>query len=317
MNAREEKTKFEREKKSCESAALTFHGVEGYDVYNCSIPFKSGGRELIFGRVERRTDWARSTVRLFRNSGRDSWTLVPGSMVYQMEDPFVARVGSELVLGGVHVRYMGGKFLDYYTYFYRGVDVEDLRYFTTGPGMMKDIRLVELADGRIGVFTRPRGEEIIEQFGCESQVGFFIIEDLEQLTADAIERAPYIAGLFDDREWGGCNQAYLLESGMIGIIGHKSYNEPAPGGGHFSVYFNVSFVFDPCERAARELKIICSRSCYPAGPAKLPGLIDCAFTSGIVMRPDGKADLYSGIGDTGEGRAVIDYPFAGHGAIVG
>ena len=36
----------------------------------------------------------------------------------------------------------------------------------------------------------------------------------------------------------------------------------------------------------------------------------CAFTSGIVMRQDGKVDLYSGIGDTEVGRIVIDYPFA-------
>ena len=48
---------------------------------------------------------------------------------------------------------------------------------------------------------------------------------------------------------------------------------------------------------------------------KVPTLKDCAFTSGIVMRKDGKADLYSGIGDCQEGRIVIDYPFAGYGRI--
>ena len=40
-----------------------------------------------------------------------------------------------------------------------------------------------------------------------------------------------------------------------------------------------------------------------------------ATLSGIVMRKDGKADLYSGIGDCQEGRIVIDYPFAGYGRI--
>lgn len=34
------------------------------------------------------------------------------------------------------------------------------------------------------------------------------------------------------------------------------------------------------------------------------------------MRKDGKCDLYSGVGDTREGRMVIDYPFEGHGDIV-
>jgi hypothetical protein len=78
----------------------------------------------------------------------------------------------------------------------------------------------------------------------------------------------------------------------------------------------VAFVFDPAKHRIVDLKIIGTRPCYPDGPAKIPELVDCAFTSGIVMRPDGKADLYSGIGDTAEGRIVIDYPFAGHGRIV-
>jgi len=83
------------------------------------------------------------------------------------------------------------------------------------------------------------------------------------------------------------------------------------------VYLNVAFGFDPRKHEATDFKIIGTRPCYPAGPAKKPDLADVAFTSGIVMRPDGKADLYSGIGDIGEGRMVIDYPFAGHGRIVG
>ena len=45
-------------------------------------------------------------------------------------------------------------------------------------------------------------------------------------------------------------------------------------------------------------------------------LDDTAFTSGIVMREDGKVDLYSGLSDALEGRCVIDYPFEGYGKIV-
>ena len=40
-----------------------------------------------------------------------------------------------------------------------------------------------------------------------------------------------------------------------------------------------------------------------------PDLRDCAFTTGIVMRPDGRAELYSGLGDVTEGRVTIDAPF--------
>lgn len=316
MNIKEERTQFERTKTVYERAQLVFHGVEGYDVYNTSIPFEWQGRRYLFGRVERRAEWARSWVRLFENTGRDDWSLVPGSMIYPLEDPYVCWIDDTLVLGGTHVRYQRGRIDTYYGYFYKGKDLHDLYYFTTGPDAMKDIRLVQLADGRIGVFSRPRHPGIKRRFGSEAQIGFAIIERLEELGRDVIEQAPYIPGLFAEGEWGGCNQAYLLDSGRVGVIGHKSYSEAKADGTSVSVYVNISFVFDPARHEASDLQIIGTRSCYPDGPAKRPELADCAFTSGIVMRPDGKVDLYSGIGDTGEGRIVIDYPFAAHGCIL-
>lgn len=316
MTLREQRATFERTGTIHESVKLVFHGVEGYDVYNCSIPFQWAGRDYVFGRVERRAEWARSWVRLFENTGKDNWTLVAGSMIYQLEDPYVCRIDDQLVLGGTHVRYRANTIDTYYGYFYKGLDLHDLYYFTTGPEYMKDIRLVQLADGRIGVFSRPRNKDILRRFGSASQIGFAVIRRLEELSDKVIEEAPYIPGLFTDGEWGGCNQVYLLESGMIGVIGHKGYDETGADGTEHRVYLNVSFVFDPAKHEIVDLKIIGTRPCYPDGPAKRPELVDCAFTSGIVMRPDGKADLYSGIGDAEEGRITIDYPFAPHGSIV-
>lgn len=147
-------------------------------------------------------------------------------------------------------------------------------------------------------------------------IGFTIVDRLEELTADVIENAPYIYGIFGEGEWGGVNQAYLLDSGKIGVIGHICYRGKDENGGEVKVYLNMAFVFDPATRESSDLQLIGSRSCYPPGPAKAPDLVDCVFTSGIVMRPDGKADLYSGIGDCQAGRITIDYPFAGHGCLV-
>jgi len=316
MDLKQQREAFEQQGVILEAATLVFHGVEGYDVYNTSIPFEWAGKTYIFGRVERRAEWARSWVRLFENSGKDDWTLVPDSMIWQLEDPYIARIDDGIVLGGTHVRYKTGAIDTYYGYFYHGTDLNDLYYFTTGPDYMKDIRLVQLADKRIGVFSRPRSEEIKKKFGAESQIGFTIIPDLGHLTADVIESAPYIHGLFADGEWGGCNQAYLLDSGMIGVLGHKCWSEPDAEGVTILVYLNVAFVYNPETHEALDVHIIGTRRSYPAGPAKKPGLIDCAFTSGIVMREDGNVDLYSGIGDTQEGRIVVPYPFTGHGAIV-
>ena len=299
-----------------ERAILTFHGIDGYDVYNCSIPFTVNGRQFIYGRVEKRGEWARSRTMLFENTGRDDWTRITNSMIYQTEDPNIAVIGGEIVLGCIFVMYTGKNMGSFYNMFYHGSDLEDLYYFTTGPANMKDIRLVELADHRIGVFSRPRNQEIIEKFGSESQIGFAVIDRLSDLDGNVIANAPYIPGIFGEGEWGGCNQAYLLSSGKIGVIGHKCYQTGLPGEKGVSTYLNIAFVFDPETHTVLDEKILATAKSYPAHVPKKPHLVDCAFTSGIVMRPDGRADLYSGLGDTCEGRITIDNPFAGFGSIV-
>jgi hypothetical protein len=317
MDIMKQRALFDASKKVYESTKVTFIGVEGFDVYNPSIPFNLHNKTYIFGRVERRNEWARSWVRLFEHTGNDTWTLVPHSMIYPLEDPYVSIIGNTLVLGGTHVRYKQSHIDTYYGYFYKGTDINNMYYFTTGPDYMKDIRLVEMPDQRIGVFSRPRNAETYKKYGCESMIGFTIINSLDDLTAEVVENAPYIPDLFAQDEWGGCNQAYCLSSGMIGVIGHKSYKHKNSQGQTVSTYLNLSFIFDPVAHKATDVKIIGTRPCYPDGPAKKrPDLVDCAFTSGIVMRDDGKVDLYSGIGDCEVGRIVIDYPFSGFGSIV-
>lgn len=311
MGLIEERKEFEKNKKIYESVKLKFHGVEGYDVYNSSIPFQWKGQQYIYGRVERRQEWARSWVRLFKNTGKDVWTLVPDTMIYQLEDPYISIINDNLVLGGTHVRFNKSKIDTYYGYFYKGTEINDLVYFTTGPDHMKDIRLVKIDDQNIGVFSRPRNEEVHKKYGSGSVIGFTIIKDLDELDADTIENAPVINKVFDKDEWGGCNQCYYLDSGLIGVIGHKCYKAD-----NILTYMNMSFVFDPKTYEVMDMKIIGTRSCYPDGPSKKINLVDCAFTSGIVMRDDGKADLYSGIGDCEVGRIVIDYPFENYGKII-
>lgn len=310
MTLKQEKELFESRKNIYDSALLTFHGVEGFDVYNCSIPFRWQGKDYIYGRVEKREQWARSWVRLFERTGADTYAVVPDMMPYQLEDPYIAFIHGEMVFGGTHVRKRGGAIDTYYGYFYRGTDLNDLYYFTTGPDYMKDIRIVQLADGKIGVFSRPRNEEIRRKYGSASVIGFAIIDTLEDLTDDVIQNAAAIDGLFGADEWGGCNQAYLLQDGTIGVIGHKSYADVAANGDQLAVYVNTSFEFDPRTLQASNQKIIGTHCCYPDCPAKLTALVDCTFTSGIVMRKDGKVDLYAGVGDVAEGRITIDYPFS-------
>lgn len=207
-------------------------------------------------------------------------------------------------MGGTHARFSKGELDTYYGYFYRGTEFENLYYFTTGPDCMKDIRLVELKDGRIGVFSRPRSAEIKKKYGCESIVGFAIINDLNELSADVIENASPIDNLYGEGEWGRCNQCYCLSERFIGVLGHHCYMD-----GDLQTYMNVSFVYDMEKNEFFDYQIIGTSSCYPKHEYKRISTSDVAFTSGIVLRDDGLADLYSGIGDACKGRITIDDPF--------
>ena len=308
MNARELRKEFCASRHIYDGALLTFTGMEGFDVYNCSIPFMWQGKRYLFGRVERREDFANSVTFLFEESGKDRFSPVPGTVVYPLEDPHVAMVGNEVILGGTHVRKSRGHIDTLYGYYYRGTNLRFLNHFTCGPANMKDIRLVQLQDGRIGVFTRPRSRCIAEQYGSEAVVGFAILDSIDDLDASVADHARVIDGLFSEGEWGGCNQCYLLRDGRIGVIGHRCYKDPAPNA-VLQVYLNIAFIFDPVTFAVSDMKVIGDKASYPPTSYMLPDLADCAFTSGIEMLPNGKADLYSGLGDVAQGRITIDSPF--------
>ena len=313
MDLIDEINKFLRAPKIDESAVLRFIGVDGYDVYNPSVPFRANGNRYLFGRVERRADWATSRTVLFSEKEKDVWEAVPTETVYPLEDPFVCRIRGELILGGTHVRYCTGSIQTYYCYFYRGQDPAKLKYYTTGPNYMKDIRLVDMRERGIGVFSRPRSQKVLEKYGSESVVGFRMIRSISELTDRAISRAKPMPELFGKGEWGGCNQAFLLDSGLIGCIGHQCYaktpDEP--------VYVVISFVMDPETRHIVDRRVIATRSCFPAGESKLPTLADVAFPAGIVRSErEGCVELYSGLGDCLCGRAVIRDPFEGFGKIL-
>ena len=301
--------KFEENFKLLDNAILKFDPVpEGNDVYNCSIPFIYNGEKYIFGRIEPHTKWSCSHIRLFKETAPDSYTFADGSNHYTLEDPFIAIINDELIFGGVNVKKIRGQLDSYETRFYKGKSPFELEYFTTGPRNMKDIRLVQLPDG-IGVFTRPAG-----------YVGFTVIKDVMELDDKVIEEAPLI-DFIADGSYGGVNQCYYLESGMIGLIGHLVYPKTNDSGKLERVYVNTAAIFDPNLRKTIEHKIIGTRRSYPASSHmrtddKGNALDDTAFTTGIVMREDGKVDLYSGLSDALEGRTVIDYPFEGYGKIV-
>lgn len=284
---------------------LTFRGAEGYDVYNPSVPFEIDGKTVIAGRVEKRENEVSQTM-FFERTGEE-WTLIGDAPVLPLQDPFVTFVGGELVLGGVYCDWDGPVLRRFTTHYYRGKSLNSLAYFAAGPDFMKDIRLLELSDGRVAICSRPQGGELLEKTGCLAKIGFVVVDSLEEVGPEAIVKAAYLEGQFLPSEWGGANQLFALSNGLIGIIGHKSWGEMV-GDKNLLHYYCMAFALDPETLAVTPVKVIGCRDCFPAGGEKKIQTRDVTFTSGIVRREDGKALLYAGLSDCDAGCMLIDDP---------
>lgn len=279
---------------------LIFGGVDGRDVYNITAPFEDEGDMVIAGRVEGRNTQYSDII--FFTCSNNIWEPRTNTTSLKLQDPFFTKIHGELIIGGVEVRPYEkepGK-LCWRTLFYRGRSINELKHFVTGPDWMKDIRLVQLEDGRIGVFTRPMG-----RIGGRGQIGFTIIGTLEELNADVISNAKLLKDQFVRDEWGGTNELHLLSNGLIGILGHIAcYDEK--GSRH---YYSVTFSLNPCTREASPIKIIATRADFETGDAKSPDLIDVIFSGGIVRKLNGKSVLYVGVSDIEAHQIVIPDPF--------
>ncbi|WP_420708845.1 MTP-1 family protein [Bacillus sp. REN16] len=284
---------------SYEKTRIPFTGVSERDIYNITAPFEDDGELVIAGRVEKR-DSEHSEVMFFIN--RDGhWVQRENSPVFQLQDPFFTKIGDELILGGVEIfpHPTLPDALSWRTAFYRGKNIASLEKFFEGPDGMKDIRLVELKDGSIGIFTRPQGEK-----GGRGKIGFTKVKTLKELTANVIDDAPLL-NQFSDDEWGGANEIHLLPNGLLGVLGHIARFDDE-GNRH---YYSMVFALDPENGNSSDLQIIAERSDFLDGPTKRPDLVDVVFSGGIVRKPDGTAELYAGISDADAQKLIIPDPF--------
>lgn len=304
---KEQYKEFSQNRQVEEAILLPFYGVEKCDIYNPSKPFELDGITWIAGRIEDRGGH-NSTVRFFEKK-EDGYYCRYDMPEFVMEDPFITFINNELILGGVEVDWEGTKVVGYKTVFYRGTDLNQMERFATGPSVMKDIRLVQLKDKRIGIFTRPRDLSKLEEWGSYAKIGFTIIDDLSQLNGEIITAAPHLEGQFIGQEWGGVNDAILLENGLIGVVGHRSYGTFVSMEEMELHYYGIAFAVDPNTGRTTETKMIISRDCFPVAPPKKEGLEDVTFTSGLVRLGGGKARVYTGLSDSAIGTAIIPDPF--------
>lgn len=291
---------YEKKERPVSPEKLSFEGVGTSDVYNITAPFEDEGQLVIAGRVEPR-DSEQSEVHFFLKSG-DAWVPREGAPVFQLQDPFVTFISGELVLGGVqtfpHPTIENA--LGWRTVFYKGSSINTLEEFFKGPDGMKDLRIAELLNGSIAIFTRPQGEK-----GGRGKIGFTTIPSLKDLTLEVIENTPLLENQFTDEEWGGANELHVLSSGLIGVLGHVACFDEA-GDRH---YYPMRFVVDPKTGEHADIELIAVRNDFLPGASKRPDLVDVVFSGGLVRNDDGTADLYAGISDAEAHKITISDPF--------
>ncbi|MFP5113888.1 MTP-1 family protein [Bacillaceae bacterium C204] len=279
---------------------IVFSGIGENDVYNISAPFEDEGELVIAGRVESRNSEHSNVYFFVKRKGE--WVPRENAPVLELQDPFFTRIAGELVLGGVqifpHPTKQGQ--LGWRTVFYKGQSVASLQEFAKGPDGMKDLRLVELKDGSIGVLTRPQGEK-----GGRGKIGWTRISSISELTINVISEAPLLEGQFIEEEWGGANEPHLLANGLVGVLGHvASFDDE--GNRH---YYPMVFALDPETGTFSDMELIATRSQFLPGPSKRPDLVDVVFSGGLVRKPDGTADIYAGISDAEAQKITIVDPF--------
>ncbi len=279
---------------------LIFKGVEK-DVYNITAPFVNAEKTYIAGRVESRNSELDSRVMFFVKNG-DMWTLDSAAPVLNLQDPFVSFVDSHLIVGGVAVTEHLGEII-YRTVFYKGEDVYNLELLAQGPIGMKDIRICELTDGSIGVFTRPQG--IV---GGRGRIGFLKIPQLADLALLGDEdyyTAKLIRNDLLEDEWIGANAICPLSNGKLGVLGHvANFSENGEKN-----YYPVVFDFDLKENSFSEMRLIAKREDLPQGLSKRQDLKNVLFPGGIIRHSDHLATLYMGAGDAEAYMVTMEDPF--------
>lgn len=277
-------------------------------IYNITKPIYRDDRKFLIGRVEPLNS-TNSKVMFFEQYN-NVWRLVDEAPVLGLEDPFyIEEVQGYHIVGGVHVfNTVYQEEPCYETYFYRYkktlLELFDKKGkvfppFAKGPERMKDIRLIDLKNGKIGVFTRPQGNS-----AGLGKIGYVEIDNLDQL-GEAIPKARIIENLFHSDEWGGVNELHLLSGGKIGVLGHIAHFD-----GNVRHYYAMAFIFNPKTHKHSHMEILTTADDFPPLEPKTETLGKVVFSGGLQRCGDGTAYLYVGVGDRKAGKIKIKDPFA-------
>ena len=282
------------------SQKLRFSGFPEHDVYNVTAPFPWKEQTVIAGRVEKRNQEL-SEIVFFSEEEEGVWSPIEGAPTFPgLQDPCVTILDEKVILGGVRFPVtIGEDSKAWQMEFYREGLNGGFDKVLTGPPKMKDIRFLQLLDGRILVLTRPQGER-----GGRGRIGFCVVDSLIQARWETIENAP----LFDhcpEEQWVGANEAHLLTKNKIGVLGHLAeFKEDGS-----RRYRSMVFCIDLETGQSTETEVIAERSDFPAGDSKRPDLQDVIFSGGLLRLGRGQARLFAGLSDAEAGSLDLPDPF--------
>ncbi len=281
---------------------IKFKGVGNKDVYNISACFTVNNKEYILGRVEDRdsywNDLQYNPQSMFFVKRNNEWILDKNLPSFDWEDPFISFIDNEIIVGGVKV-FGESTNRKFKTVFAKATSLKSLKEFTSGPEMMKDIRLVQLKNKKIGVFTRPMGQEY-----KRGRIGFTVIDSIKNLNQENILKAKIIESTIKQDQWEGVNQATVLKNNNLGVLAHLAYKDSQ--GSHYKA---TTFIFNPQTLKTSNFKIIAQRSDFPETPAKNESLKDVVFPGGIQKINDKCYYLYAGLSDAYAGFIKINNPY--------
>ena len=281
------------------SSKLTFSGFPDHDVYNITAPFLWNKKKVIAGRVERR-EQELSEIVLF-DEFEGVWRPVKQAPTFPgLQDPCITKIDNRLILGGVRFPLrIGNNEKCWQMEFFREEENGKFEKILTGPPKMKDVRFLELPDGRILCLTRPQGQK-----GGRGKIGFCLVDSLNQLSHELIENATLL-DLCPEEKWVGANEAHLLRNGKVGVLGHIA-EFCQKGDRH---YFSMAFSIDLKLGTSTKPEIIAKRKDFPKGETKRPDLIDVIFSGGIRRLGNGRSRLYAGLSDAEAGFLDLPDPF--------
>lgn len=270
------------------------------DVYNITSAFTWNDETIIAGRVEARDSEDSEVIFFIEESG--VWKPRKGYPILRLQDPFVSTIGTEIIIGGVEIYDDPQKpgTLAYRTIFFKGERLDALERFAKGPEKMKDIRLLQLDENKILVFTRPQGE-----VGGRGMIAYTVISSLEEFSVEVMEKTTLLDKQFVPEEWGGANELHLLKNGLVGVLSHIAKFD-AEGNRH---YYSTCFAFDAVTGEYTPMKLIAIRANFAEGASKRPDLVDVIFSGGIIRQADGTARLYCGASDAEAHTITIEDPF--------